>query len=77
MQDVVELNLNTGIENNLNAKLDAALNALNHNNDQVAINVLQAFINTVQAQSGKKIDASDAADLIAAAEKIIALITGV
>ena len=46
--DVVLLNLHVGIENSLDAKLDAALNALddlNENNDVAGCNSLQAFIN--------------------------------
>ncbi len=53
--DVVALNLKQGFENSLNAKLDAAVQALddlNQNNDVAAINVLQAFINAVEAQRG-------------------------
>ena len=75
--DVVELNLNTGIENSLDAKLDAVLNALNElndNDDQAAINALQAFINAVEAQSGKQIDEPDANDMIAAAQEIVDLL---
>ncbi|MCH8978003.1 MAG: FG-GAP repeat protein [Armatimonadetes bacterium] len=78
LEDVVLLNLNTGIENSLDAKLDAVLIALddaNANNDQAAINALQAFINSVEAQSGTKITAEDADALIAAAQAIIDLLT--
>ena len=79
MEDVVMLNLNRGIENSLDAKLDAVLNALddvNANNDQAAINVLQAFINAVEAQSGNHITVGQADDLIASAQAIIDLLTG-
>lgn len=72
---VIDLNLQQGIENNLDAKLHAAINALadlNENNDVAAINVLQAFINAVEAQSGKKIPEAEAATLIAAVQNIIA-----
>ena len=75
--DVIVLNLNTGIQNSLDSKLKAVLNALediNNNNDQAAIKVLQAFINSVQAQSGKKISVADADALIAAAQAIIDLL---
>ena len=69
-----------GIANSLDAKLDAVENALddvNANNDVAAINALQAFINAITAQSGDKIGAADAAGLIAAAQDIIALLSGV
>lgn len=71
-------NLKHGIENSLDAKLDAALKALediNENNDVAAINTLEAFINAVQAQSGTKITEADADALIAAAQEIIALLS--
>ena len=75
--DVVDLNLQSGIENSLDAKLDAVFNALddlNMNNDQAAIGALDAFVAAVQAQSGNKIDSADAAQLIADADAIIELI---
>ena len=78
MEDVVALNLNVGIENSLDAKLDAvflALNDLNDNNDQAAISMLQAFITQVEAQSGIRISESDAAALIALAQATIDLLT--
>jgi parallel beta-helix repeat protein len=71
---VMVLNLHNGIENSLDAKLDAALKALddlNANNDVAAINAIEAFINAVEAQRGDKIAAEDADDLIDTANKII------
>jgi hypothetical protein len=68
------LNLQNGIENSLDAKLDAALQALddiNANNDAAAINAINAFINAVDAQRGNKIGEDDADDLIDAANNII------
>ncbi|MHC4153877.1 MAG: fibronectin type III domain-containing protein [Planctomycetota bacterium] len=76
---VIGLNLQQGIENGLDGKLTAALGALddiNKNNDVGAINTLEAFINAVQAQSGSKISTEDANALIAAAEEIIAILSG-
>jgi parallel beta-helix repeat protein len=75
---VMALNLQHGIENELDVKLDAALRALdeiNANNDVAAINTLGAFIDAVQAQSGKKISKEDAAALEAAAQEIIDLLS--
>lgn len=72
--DVLDLNLQQGIENGLDVKLDAAsraLDDLSEHNDVAAINALQAFINAVQAQSDSKIPQADAAALIAKAQKII------
>lgn len=74
------MNLHQGIENSLDAKLDAAVQALddiNQNNDVAAINTLGAFINAVEAQRGKKITEADADALIAAAQEIIAALSGV
>jgi len=76
---VVALNLKQGISNSLDAKLEAAvevLDDLNENNNVAAINALQAFINSVEAQRGIHIPETDADALIAAAEAIIALLTG-
>jgi len=78
--NVVSLNLNTGIENSLDGKLNAALQALddaNSNNDQAAINSMIAFKNFVLAQSGNMIDAADAEELITAADEIIALLSSI
>jgi hypothetical protein len=75
--DVYDLNLHHGIENSLDAKLDSALNALddlNENNDVAAVNSLEAFINAVQAQSGKKIPEADGNILITDAQLIIDLL---
>lgn len=72
---VIDLNLQVGIENSLDAKLDSALAALNDanaSNDVAAINSLEAFKNAVEAQSGNKISPEDALVLINAANAIIA-----
>jgi hypothetical protein len=59
------------IKKGLNDKLDAAINALNKGNKKAAINILQAFINMVKAQRGKKITNAQADSWIAEAQKII------
>lgn len=76
---VMTLNLQNGIANSLDAKLDAAINALddmNTHNDVAAINSMEAFINAVEAQRGDKISSADADMLIAKAQQIIDLING-
>jgi hypothetical protein len=76
---VISLNLQQGITNSLDAKLSAALNALddvNTNNDGAAVNTLEAFINAVEAQRGQKITETDADGLIQAAVNIINMLTG-
>ena len=70
---VVEMNLQNGIENSFDSKLDAALNALadaNVNNDAAACNSLSAFINAVEAQRGSKLTSVQADQLVAAAQQI-------
>ena len=77
VQDVIDLELQKGTENSLLSKLDGALRKLeddNENNDDAAVNLLQAFISTVEAQSGKKIPEADADVLIEAALEIIELL---
>lgn len=74
---VMNLTLNRGISNSLDTKLAAvgrATGAARATNDAAAVNSLQAFINEVQIQSGKKIPQGDADALIAAASEIIALL---
>jgi PKD repeat protein len=63
-------------KNSMFSKLDAALKSLEKGNDHTAVNQLGAFINYVEAQSGKKIDEIVAVDLITRAEEIINLIEG-
>lgn len=77
--DVVGLVQHEGIANSLLAKIDAATGILedgNDKNDKAGINLLQAFINAVQAQSGKKILQEDADNLIAAGQEIIEILNG-
>jgi hypothetical protein len=72
---VESLNLQTGIENSLDAKLSAAMQALddvNQNNDVAAINALNAFINAALAQRGDKMPEADADEIIALAQDAIA-----
>ena len=74
VQQVLALNLQQGIENSLDAKLDAAQQALqdvNDNNDVAACNTLQAFINAVDAQGGNQIPQDDADALSAAVQEIL------
>ena len=79
IDDVISLNLQTGISNSFDAKLDAVFDALddiNENNDVSVVNALYAFINAVEAQRGKQISEADADDLIAAAQAIITALGG-
>jgi hypothetical protein len=79
IQNVAGLNLHHGIENSLMVKLNGAWQNLtdpNPENDGAAINQLQAFVNQVEAQSGKKITAADAENLVASAQAIIEALQG-
>jgi hypothetical protein len=60
------------IAQSLLAKLDAAQAALDRGQPAVAVQILQAFINEVQAQSGVHIDPQHAAHMIMHAEAVIA-----
>ena len=71
---VSSLGLDHGIENSLLAKLSNALAAISAGNLGSACGLLDAFINEVQAQTGKKITAAQAAQLIAAATQIKAVL---
>ena len=77
-ENIDTMTLQKGIANSLQSKLDAAIGLLedgNENNDIAAVNLLEAFINVVQAQSGKKISEADADELIAAAQQLIDLLS--
>lgn len=61
------LDINSGIKNSLTSKLDEALKSLDKGNIEPAINILEAFINAVEAQRGKALTEAEADGLIAAA----------
>ena len=74
---VMNLNLQRGIDNSLDTKLNRALDALSDaitNNDVSAVNALNAFINETLAQRGNKITETDADFLIQEAEAILNLL---
>ena len=71
---VATLNLQEGIENSLNHKLNAAIKSLddiNQQNDLMALNLFQAFINAVNAQRGNMITGEQADILTEKAQEII------
>jgi len=72
--EVEALNLDGGLENALTSKLENALSSFENGNNNATTGKLGAFINQVEAQSGKDIPASEAAELIAAAQAIIGAI---
>ena len=67
---VNSFNLPAGTTSSLNSQLNDALTAVLAGNDAEACVSLQAFINHVQAQTGKKISESQAEELLNAANEI-------
>ena len=76
---IADLGLPTGLATSLTTKTDTAIRVLsdtNPKNDDAAVNLLQALINEVAAQTGKKISEDGATDLVVAAERILTLLGG-
>ncbi len=74
VESIVTLNIQEGLANSLDAKLDSAIGALddvNTDNDVSAVNRLYALISAIEAQRGKKITDTDADLLIAATNAVI------
>jgi hypothetical protein len=67
---ITSLHLKHGIDHSLIAKLQNALAALIAGNNTAACNKLAAFINEVQAQSGKAITTAQAAQIVALINQI-------
>ena len=71
---IVQINIDNKVSNALDAKLTGALEALddsNVKNDGAALNALQAVLNSVEAQRGKKISDEDADAIVAATQAAI------
>jgi beta propeller repeat protein len=73
---VEELNIEQGTENSLISILQNVCQSLEKSNNNTAVNILNAFINEVAAQSGKKITENDAEGLISFAHMILNAIQG-
>jgi len=71
IEKVVALDLPAGIENSLVSKLENAIDSMRKGQTKAAVNKLEAFINQVEAQRGKKITEEEADALIAAAQWLI------
>ncbi len=69
---VADGSIESNLQNSLNSKLDNAADKLESGQVNAAMNQLQAFINQVEAQRGKKITVEAADDLIAQTQAIIA-----
>lgn len=74
MDKVKASGLHQGITNSLLSKLQEALEELNACDIQDALGALQAFINEVRAQSGKKIPVGQANSFIADVQEIIQIL---
>ncbi len=73
------LDLPNGLKNSLSSKLDNALASYENGNSNAAVNLLNAFINQVEAKRGKKkngLTDAQADELIASAQAIIDEING-
>jgi hypothetical protein len=76
---VVDLNLNSGLGNALDRKIQNALDALDMvhlGNNSSAIRIMHAFIRSVEAQRDKALSEEEADDLAVAAETIILFLEG-
>ena len=71
ISDVEGFNLPSGLKNSLVSKLESVIKSLDKGRENAAINELNAFINQVEAQRGKKITDEEADTLIAIAQWII------
>jgi Tol biopolymer transport system component len=67
---IESMNLHAGLANSLTMKLDVAQAKLTADNVTAACNMLQAFINEVNAQRGGKLTSSQADQLLAAAQQL-------
>ena len=79
VENVQSMNLQQGIANSLDAKIQNALdslNALNADQRSDAVNKLQAFVNSVEAQRNTKLTNEQADSLVTQAQYAISLIQG-
>ena len=73
-ESIVNLNLDTGITNSLTSKLNAVISSIDGGNNDIALDQLNAFINSVGAQRGKKLTNEQADALILEATQIMNMI---
>lgn len=67
---------NQGVAKSLVAKLDAAQAAVDRRQKDVAVVQLEAFLQEVEAQAGKHIDAMHADHMIMHAQEVISVLRG-
>jgi hypothetical protein len=68
--DVESLGLKPSVETGLTDKLNAVIDELNEGDEKAAVNIYNAFLKQVKAQTNKAITPEDASDLTAEAEAI-------
>lgn len=73
---IIGMGLHHGTENSLISKLESAKKSLEKGKPHVAVNKLNAFINKVEAQRGKKLTEEQADLLVAYANRIISVLSG-
>ncbi len=71
LEDIEEMELQYGMNESLSSKLENAIKSMDNGQYNAAANQLNAFINQVEAQRGKKLTEEQADALIAAAQWII------
>jgi len=71
---IVNLGFPAGIESSLLTKLDTALDSVLAGRNRSAASTLNAFVNQIEAQRGRKVSDADADGLISDAEATIALL---
>ena len=71
IEDIQAMDLPQGTENSLISKLESAIASFAKGQDKAAVNKLEAFIQQVEAQRGKKLTEEDAATLITEVQAII------
>ena len=71
IEDVEDIELLPGTENSLISKLEGAIESLKKENNNSAANKINAFINEIEALSGKKITQEEADELITIAKSIL------
>jgi hypothetical protein len=75
LDDIDALGLTNGVKESLGSKLGDVLDSLEEEEYKSAGNQLEAFINQVEAQRGKKLTDDQADQLVTAAEIIIYMIS--
>lgn len=75
VEDIGTMGLTAGLENSMGSKLDDAIESIDDGDYADAENQMEAFINQVEAQRGKKLTDEQADDLIESAEIIIFMLS--